>query len=217
MANLKLRYSIVIFLLAVTATAVSGLQYESSQDDEAAFADLQAIPVKIGEEWLGQDFQLEEMVYEILETRAIIHRSYIGKNGQDVFLSVVHYSDTKVDFHAPEACFGGNGLKTVKSNKTISLMSANGQTTLDVAKLVTTRPNGQTVTYYFYKSGDFTGNNYIKMRLSIAANKLLRNDARGSLIRISTTIGPGNKAEQEGEALLVEFLQDLFPYIDQSL
>ncbi len=202
--------------MAVTATAVSSLQYESSQDDEAALADLQTIPVQVGEEWLGQDFHLEETVYDILETRAIIHRSYVGENGQDVFLSVVHYSDTKVDFHAPESCFGGRGLKTVKTNKTITFLSSGDeQTTLDVAKLVTTRPNGKTITYYFYKSGDFVGSNYIKMRLSIAANKLLRNDARGSLIRISTVIRPDREAE--AESLLVEFLQDLLPYVHQSL
>jgi EpsI family protein len=215
MANLKFRYFTVLLLLAVTATAVSSLQYVSSQDDEAAFADLQAIPVQIGEGWLGQDFRLEEMVYDILETRAIIHRSYVGQNGQDVFLSVVHYSDTKVDFHAPEACFGGSGLKTVKTSKTITYMSGDGPTTLDVAKLVTTRPNGKTVTYYFYKSGDFLGSNYIKMRLNIAANKLLRNDAKGSLIRISTVMRPGHEAE--AESLLIEFLQDLLPYVHQSL
>lgn len=215
MANLKFRYLIVILLLTVTAIVVNGLQYESSRDDESGLADLQAIPMQIGDWWQGQDYPLEELVYEILETRAIIHRSFTGKDGSNVFLSVVHYSDTKVDFHAPEACIGGRGLKTEKTTKTIAFLSDDQKITLDVAEMVTTRESGKTLTYYFYKSGEFVGSDYMKMRLSIAANKLFMNDARGSLIRISTTITPGNEAE--AESILTGFLLDFFPHVHQSL
>lgn len=215
MENLKFQYLIVIILLTVTAFVVNGLQYGSSRDDESGLADLQAIPMQIGEWWQGKDFPLEEMVYEILETRAIIHRSFTGNNGSNVFLSIVHYSDTKVDFHAPESCIGGRGLKTEKTNKTIAFLSGDKKIILDVAKMVTTRSTGETLTYYFYKSGEFIGSNYIKMRLNIAANKLFKNDARGSLIRISTVMNPGNEAE--AESLLISFLQDFYPYAYQSL
>ena len=85
MANLKIRYLIVILLLAVTASVVNGLQYDSSQDDESGLADLQPIPMQIGEWWQGKDFPLEEMVYEILETRAIIHRSYTEEKWGECF------------------------------------------------------------------------------------------------------------------------------------
>ena len=213
MENLKVRYLIVILLLAVTASVVNGLQYAAV--DDSGISDLQQIPVQIAEVWQGQDYPLEEMVYDILETRAIIHRSYTNKTEGSIFLSIVHYSDTKVDFHAPESCFGGAGLTTVKTNKTLTFLFGGKQTTLDVAEMVTTMSTGKTLTYYFYKAGDYVGRNYIKMRLSIAANKLFRNDARGSLIRISTTIGPGNVSD--AEALLIGFLQDFFPYIQQSL
>jgi hypothetical protein len=59
------------------------------------------------------------------------------------------------------------------------------------------------------------GSNYIKMRLSIAANKLVRNDTRSSLIRISTALVPGHEAA--AEALLRDFMEDLLPHIKQSL
>ncbi len=215
MAHLKLRYLIVILLLGATATVVEDLQYESLRDDNSDLSDLQEIPLHIGEWWQGRDFPLEEMVYEILETKAIIHRSFTGSDGKNVFLSVVHYSDTKVDFHAPEACLGGRGLKTEKTNKQISLLSNEQRITLDVAEIVTTKANGKSLTYYFYKSGKFTGSNYIKMRLSIAVNKLSSDDTRGSLVRISTEFNPNSKAE--AESLLTDFLQDFFPYVQQIL
>ena len=214
MANLKIRYLIVVLLLAATACLVYGLQYDSSYDDVDGLVDLQKIPLQIGK-WQGRDFPLDEMVYEILETRAIIHRSFAAVDGDEVFMSVVHYHDAKVDFHAPESCIGGRGLKTVKTTRTISLYSGDQKISLDVAEMITTRETGQTLTYYFFKAGRYVGSNYIKMRLSIAANKLARNDTRASLIRISTALIPGKKAA--AESLLTGFMEDLSPYIRQSL
>ncbi len=214
MANLKFRYLIAILLLIVTVFVINSLQYDFSQDDETGLAILQAIPMQIGR-WKGKDVSLDETVYEILETRAIIHRSFTAKNGDNVFLSVVHYHDTQVDFHAPEACLGGRGGKTNKITKTITLFSGTQQRTIDIAQIIATRPTGQNLIYYFFKSGQYIGSNYIKMRLSIAANKLARNDTRASLIRISTTLIPGN--EVVAESMLIDFLENLFPHIKQSL
>jgi len=214
MANLKLRYLTVIILLILTASVVYSLQYNSSYDDKAGLADLQSFPMQVGK-WAGRDFLLDEMVYEILETRAIIHRSYTADNGDNVFLSVVHYHDTKVDFHAPESCIGGRGNKTVKTTKRITLTSDNQKKILSVARMITTRDTGQTLTYYFFKAGQFMGSNYIKMRLNIAANKLSRNNARASLIRISTTLIPGR--EDDADKKLNDFLAELLPFLRTSL
>jgi EpsI family protein len=214
MANLKIRYLIAVLLLAATAIVVNGLQYDSSQEEGAGLADLQTFPMQIGP-WVGRDFPLDAMVYEILETKAIIHRSFTDAKGDNVFLSIVHYHDTKVDFHAPESCIGGRGEKTKKTDKTLTLLVGGKQIRLNVAEMVTTRDTGQTLTYYFFKAGPFMGSSYIKMRLSIAANKLAQNDARGSLIRISTTLLPEH--ETEAEALLTDFLQQLLPPVEQTL
>lgn len=214
MANLKIRYLIVVLLLTVTAGIVHLLQYDSSQTAVSGISDLQAFPLQIGS-WQGKDHPLDEMVYDILETRSIIHRSFSNANGDNVFLSIVHYHDTKVDFHAPEACIGGRGNKTVKTMETMPVFVDGRQHNIEVAKMVTTRESGQTLTYYFFKAGRFIGSNYIKMRLNIAANKLTKNDTRGSLIRISTTLFPGK--EKEAENLLSNFMENLLPYVQQLL
>ncbi len=213
MTNLKVRYIIVIVLLLLTATVIYGLQYDTFSDENIGLADLQVFPMQVGK-WHGQDFPLDELVYEILETRAIIHRSFTDKNGENIFLSVVHYHDTKVDFHAPEACIGGRGLKTQKTDKKIQLSVNNKEIILDVAEMITTRESGQTLTYYFFKAGNFLGSNYIKMRLNLALNKLRKNDSSASLIRISTTILPGQ--EVKAEARLKDFIAALLPLIQSQ-
>ncbi len=201
-------------MLVVTAFVINSLQYYSSQDDEASLINLQKIPIQIGK-WKGKELSLDKTIYDILETRAIIHRLFISYNGDNVFLSIVHYSDTKVDCHAPEACLGGRGESISKVNEMITLYSSSQQRTWDIAEIIATRPTGRHLTYYFFKSGQFIGSNYIKMRLSIAANKLAKNDTRGSLIRISTTLTQGN--EKISKERLIDFMEDLFPYIQQLL
>ena len=214
MSNLKFRYLIVALLLIVTAFMINSVQHNSSNDDKKGLINIQKIPMQIGK-WKGQDLSLDETVYDILETRAIIHRSFIAGNRDTVFLSIVHYNDTKVDFHTPEGCLGGRGQKITKTTKAITLFSGVQQRTFDIAQIISTTAKGQNLVYYFYKSGQFIGSNYIKMRLSIAANKVKRNDTRGSLIRISTELTQGNLPAAESR--LIDFIENLFPYIQQSL
>lgn len=214
MAKLKFRYLTVVLLLLATSAVVHALQHSQEQDGEAGLANLRYIPMQVSK-WQGEEFPLEERIYDILETRAIIHRSFRSSEGENVFLSVVHYHDTKVDFHQPESCLGGIGLKTEKTTKAVSLRSGDETRTFNLARLVSTHQNGKSLVYYFYKAGPFIGSNYTLMRLNIAANKMMRNDTKGSLIRISTELIPGR--ENNAETLLLGFLQDLFPYIEKTL
>ncbi len=58
-------------------------------------------------------------MYEILETRAIINRLFHADKEENVFSSAVHYDVINVNFHAPEACLGGDeGLEIKKKQET---------------------------------------------------------------------------------------------------
>lgn len=213
MANLKTRYLLAIFFILVTGSIVHALQYAPSQDDEAGLLAIQSIPLQIGP-WHGYDVPLGEDVYEILETRAILHRNYVADNGDQVFLSIVHYNDTKVDFHAPEACLGGRGDRTTKSVKKVVVQVNEQKIPLELAEIVAQNNDRRNLAYYFYQTGGFHGQNYIKMRLKIAANRLAAHDSSGSLVRISTDM---TKDSEKAHHLLESFLTDLFPVIEDSL
>ncbi len=212
MTNLKLRYLIAAILIAATAAVVSALQYNSSQDEGAAGRSfLQKIPMQIGK-WKGYDVPLDEKVYEILETRAIINRNYVNKAGKTLQLSIVHYHDTKVDFHAPEACLGGRGNHTKKFVKKIPIKRDGNSSTLEIAEILASNESSNSVSYYFYQAGDFMGQNYIKMRLNIAKNRLFHKNKSGSLIRVSGYLGAEDNQQQE-EKLIESFMQKLIPVI----
>jgi EpsI family protein len=212
MTNLKLRYFLAAILIAATAAVVSTLQYNSSQDEGVmGRAFLQTIPMQIGE-WKGYDVPLDEKVYAILETRAIINRNYVNKAGKTLQLSIVHYSDTKVDFHAPEACLGGRGEHTKKIVKEIPIKRNGNSSTLEIAEILASNANTNSVSYYFYKAGNFMGQNYIKMRLNIARNRLFHKNKSGSLIRVSGYLGVEGSQRQE-EKVIEAFMQKLIPVI----
>ena len=215
MVSMKKRYMTIVLLLVATAFVVNLLEYDKAIDKDKGAAILSAIPLTVNG-WRGRDFALDEQVYDILETRAIVHRSYTSEKGDAVFLSIVHYHDTKLDFHAPEACLGGRGYKTRVETRTLDIASDKQKISMDVSQIITKDGAHTTLTYYFFKSGQFLGSNYFKMRLNIAANKFVRGDTRGSLIRVSTDL---KDAEQVAEArsLLVSFIEEILPYLKSSL
>ncbi len=211
MKNITVRYLLIIFLLILTATLVNALQYDSSQDDTAEFTMLQEIPMQIGD-WQGRDLPLDDSVYNILETRNIIHRNYTNTEGDTILLSIVYYNDTKVDFHAPEACLGGRGERTSKTVKRLNLKIGTQSFPLEVAEIISTNPDRYGVSYYFYKAGNFMGQNYIKMRLNLARNSLFSGDKSGALIRFSGNYWNEND-RQKMERLMQSLIQKIIPAI----
>jgi EpsI family protein len=172
---------------------------------------VEKIPKKL-DHWQGHDFPLEELIYDILETRSIIHRNY-QSNDKNVFLSVVYYPETKVDFHAPESCLAGQGVEINKSRKKIKINYMEKNILLDVNTIIRRNNYSKELIYYFYKTGEFIGYNYIKLRIKLAFTKLVGKPTAGSLIRISTPLNSSDSAEK----VLSEFIETLYPFIIDNL
>lgn len=214
MKTFKGRYLAAALLIVITTAIVQLLQYDSQYDDTAAVIAINKIPLRIAS-WTGYDVQLDKKIYEILDTNAIVHRTYLSDDGDAIFLSIVHYADTKVDFHAPEGCLGGSGIKAEKRVKSIVISTAGRKQNIDIAEIVTDDEGAKTLVYYFYKVGDFVGQNYIQMRINVAKNKLTKGDTSGSLIRVSTPINSANSVD--AAPTLLRFLKDVYPVMEKVL
>jgi len=214
MTMLSKRYIVVVLMLVVFIFIGHALKYDSGFNSESAVEAVKKIP-KEHKDWHGRDVFLDPTVYEILDTRAVIHREYINSKGQSVFLSVVYYADTKVDFHTPEGCLGGKGIRAKKFVKPVSLMQDAQNISFDVAEIKTNDNGKMGIVYYFYKAGQFVGQNYIKMRFNIALNKFISKNKSGALIRISTNLA--SNGEESGEAVLKGFLNDFFLNFNSNL
>jgi len=204
---------IILALFALSALVVNWLSYDTFSRAEDSFEAIGRIPHTIGN-WKGEDLRLDSRVYELLETKAIIHRQYT-LNNTTVLLSVVYYPQTKVDFHAPESCLGGQGIQTKSSSKIIYLRVENAEIPLDINEIVWEKGSKKSLVYYFYKAGSFVGNSYIKLRLSLALNKFVSMEKSGSLIRVSIPVYHSNY--KEAENALREFMGALYPYVMEAL
>ncbi len=211
MENLRIRIISLISILLITWGFIQLFSYTPNLGEDAATKALIGIPEEFST-WKGVDIFLDETVYEILETRDIIHRNYTS-NGQNVFLSIVYYPETKVDFHAPEGCLAGKGIQISKSTKSIDIFSNNEKIKLEVNQLIRSTNSGEEVIYYFYKAGDFIGDNYIKLRFNLVFNKFIDTNKSGALIRYSTPIKPGDY--NSAHNILNDFINDLYPFLIQ--
>lgn len=213
MATKKRAYLTSAFLLIVTAALVNFLEYDANNKAEDGIKALEGIPLRMGE-WVGRDVPLDEQVYKILETRSIIHRVY-NAPGKEVFLSIVYYPETKVDFHAPEGCLGGRGIEIQKSSRQVKVTSEGKDMEVKLNQLVRDHGSDKSLVYYFYKAGDFVGDSYIRLRLALAANKVASNNKSGSLIRVSIPVRNGE--EKRSAEVLMGFIGELYPHVAKSL
>ncbi len=200
--------------MLIAFVVVNYLNFDTYNKSDNGIETISKIPMEI-KKWHGKDMPLDDTVYEILETKSIIHRMYYSEKTQNVFLSLVYYPETKVDFHSPAGCLAGKGQVLTKTKKKILIFFNNRQKELSINQLVTGEVNNKKLVYYFYKAGQYMGDNYIKLRFNLALNKFSKNTKSGSLIRISTHIQNGN-IEKSSE-ILHEFLKELYPFIMEYL
>jgi EpsI family protein len=162
------------------------------------------------EGWQGERVAMDKMVADILETDALVLNRYV-KDQKAVLLAIVYYPDAKVDFHAPEACYSGRGIKIDKHIRAVDL---NALGTIHVNELNIVRGNSKELVYYFYKSGNFIGNSYNRLRFNLVLNNLFSKGKSGALVRISTpVIGDGDDADSR----LIHFLDDFVPLFKKYL
>ena len=214
MEGLGKSFIVLSCTLAVSWAFVHQLGSEVVVNERVGLERIEKIPHKMGE-WQGTDVSMGEAVYDTLQTRSIIHRSYQDPAGQTVFLSLVYYPEARVDFHDPEACLGGQGVEMKATNETIAFVSQGKQIRIGVRRLVSIREGNESLVYYFYKSGQFFGQSYIRLRWDVALNKLGNRETSGTLVRVSSPVFPGD-GDQAAECLL-SFLQALYPYLNRHL
>ncbi len=200
--------------MVLSAFFVQWLICSTYKNTEAGIQAIKGIPLNFGS-WHGKDIPLEERIYELLETKFIIHRIYHADNGNEVFLSIVYHPETKVNFHGPDQCLGAQGIALEKSLNRISFINGSKTVEINLNRLIQKRYGKESLYFYFFKAGDFMGPNYIKLRLNLAINKFTNNRKSGSLIRISTPVSDDNT--QKAGNVLTGFIKELYPYLIKYL
>lgn len=208
MGKIRNRIFVLIILLAATGL-LSGwfsAQWYSSKGNGSY---LKNFPIN-HEGWKGEQIGMDKIVADILETDALVLNSYV-KDGKPVLLAIVYYPDAKVDFHAPEGCYSGRGVKINMRARRITL---NGFGAINVNVLNIDRGGSSELVYYFFKSGSFLGNSYNRLRFNLVLNNMFSKEKSGALIRVSTPVF-GNTDDPDSR--LINFLDDFVPVFKKFL
>jgi len=181
--TLKQRYVVAIVAMAIVAPLALYLQFDVPPP--SSIGPIQdAIPATLGE-WhkVGEDREATEIEKKILETDAILNRSY--SRGEPILcdLSVVFAQDNRRVAHPPEICYKGAGW-TVESKQVVDV-SVDGSP-FPVNQLLLLRGEARQWVFYWYKAGPESSANYLRMQWSIIKSHFRKRGSSSALIRLST-------------------------------
>lgn len=199
MQTIKVRLLVLTIALVIASLMLGGLLSRGKNDLGSNGSNLNNFPLNHSG-WIGEKISMGQKVYDILETNALVLNRYV-KEGKSVVLAIVYYPDAKVSFHDPELCYGGRGVKIIKDVREINVKEFG---LMNVNVLATDRGNSKELVYYFYKSGEFMGNSYNRMRFNLVKNNLFSKEKGGALIRVSTPVLDNDRASSS----LILFIND---------
>jgi len=157
--------------------------------------------------WKGQDIPLDERVYELLETKNLIMRNYINKQGETINCYIIYSQDDRKVAYPPEICVQGEGA-TVVEKTAIQITDS-----IKAIKLILEKSLSRDLVIYWYKAGNLNTNDYIKQQLKIVINRMLRKSSSGALIRLATEIkGDG---QDKALGLIQAFAKQIEPLIQK--
>lgn len=182
---------------------------------EAAPADLQKIPLMIGE-YVATDLPVDESVKEILETPNVLMRDYTSPDGLHIMLSIVYYEQYRVDFHMPEGCMVGRG--SIISDSRIQALSCKDQDTPILANslVLKQRTENEHVLYYFLVD-DIATPSYLSMRFYLMMRHLMRKPTSAALVRFSVRLPDGqNEGLNEFRSFVIQLTSLLPSYLAKT-
>ena len=183
----------IFIAVILTAVAVFSLiSYIPVKPDAVMKISITDFP-KVIRGWKAQDIPLDERVYELLETKNLIMRNYINKQGDSINCYIIYSQDNRKVAHPPEICLQGEGA-TVVDKTAIQITDS-----IKATKLILEKPFSRDLVIYWYKTGNLNTNDYIKQQLKIAINRMLGKSSSGALIRLATEI----KGDDQDKALIL--------------
>jgi len=189
----------IIGLLSITSFFSINLYFQQrSQHDEL---DITTFPYQVGD-WKGKDLEIEELTYQILQTRNLIVREYTNPEGKRIVLSIVYSEKDRAVFHPPEVCLMGSGIE-ILDKKTEMIKGFKGET-IFANKIYLDNNGRRNISLYCYKVGNFYTENFYLQQIS--------KGVRGATIHAHI---PLLEDEQAAMPMLKDFFRESATIIDR--
>ena len=168
--------------------------------------DFNMIPMEIGG-WIGSEGRFDARTYELLPSCSLLVRYYEHPEYPTVDLAIVYGTDLG-DFHQPEICLGGQGLRVVNKKK---ITIATKEDTFQAITLITDSDVGRRA-FLFWFGGSGQASTFLgdyKVRVFLQRMRV-RKVQPSALIRFSTEVVD---TDQEAIDRMVGFVKDIYPYL----
>jgi EpsI family protein len=178
-----------------------------------------AVPEKLimaGHEFVGYDQSLDRRTLTILEHPSYLYRRYEPRSAagaQPVDLCLIFSKDNRKGTHPPDLCLSGSGEGIMEKGE-VTVGGIEGREAVSCRYLLVQSGNTRQYYLYTYKCGDRYTGSFWTQQLVIFLNGLVRRDASGALIRIST---PVQGSVGEAKARSAEMLRAAVPHLDRNL
>jgi EpsI family protein len=212
MTTLSHRYRVAIVTLAVVAPLAVFLQYNvPAQGDLGLIRD--RVPQVFGSWVMSAEREPDEKEIQILETKAILGRTYTRGRTEDVDLSIVYAPNNRRVAHPPEVCYKGSGWSVERSE--VYTFPVGGKP-FQVNRLLLIQGTKRLLVLYWYKAGPNYYASYIRMQWGIIWSQLTLRSSSSALLRASAnSSGPDEDAAIY--ATLEEFVATALPEITPAL
>jgi EpsI family protein len=212
MQTLRQRCTVAIVAMAVVAPLAIFFQY-----NVPAPADLgllrDHVPQAIGPWTMSDEREPSEKEVEILETKAILTRTYTRGTKPDVDFSIVYAPNNRRVAHPPEICYKGSGWSV--ENSTVVQFPVEGKP-FKANRLLLLRGGKRLLVLYWYKAGADYFASYLKMQWATIWYQMTLRSSSSALIRVSAeSSGPDEDAEIF--ATLEEFAALALPAVTPAL
>jgi len=196
-----------IFIVTILTLAVTVVVYHIENIDSVKNENLFKFPLQIGK-WEGKDIQMEDWVFESLETPYAILRDYQTTDGGKINFSIVWYNDKEIAFHSASACLGGIGDR-VKEDEIYTINLANNKT-YKIGRLRTVKHNVERIVLYYYISDGYITGNQAELRKHIVKKRLKLKRSSAAFVRIMKTIRSDKVADNK---VTEEFFKETLPIV----
>lgn len=201
------RFLVIVGILIV-GVALTFL-FKSAEIDQGIDERVVNLPKQLGV-YTSKDVELEDRIYDILETKNVVMRHYFKEGEPPILFYLIFSKSTHKTSDPPENCLRGEG-RAIISKEQVKI------STLDVPvnKLLVEKSGMKDLHLYWFIAGNEFFQSYIGQRLKLISSYLIRSPQSGGQIRISTDIINNN--ERQAIQRIESFLTEMMPYLGKLL
>lgn len=173
-------------------------------------------PKKI-EDWYGEEYQLDQKIYDILGVTDSIIYKYSNPEGQQVELYIGFYKSQKEGclIHSPKNCMPGSGWNLVKIEKSSIFIDDSNRQEIAFNDVLLQKGNEKQIMFYWFQGrGRYITSEYMQ-KVYLVIDSITKHRTDEAFIRVIAPVIDDN--EKETRRYLIDFTRLLVPLMQEYL